>query len=30
VKVMRVCANGPGAMKDERCDLTDRPEKLSD
>jgi hypothetical protein len=30
VKVMRVRADGPGAVKDEHCDLTEGPELLGD
>jgi hypothetical protein len=30
VKVMRVRANGPGAVKNERWDLTEGPESPSD
>jgi hypothetical protein len=30
VKVMGVHPDGPGAMKDERCDLTEGPESPGD
>jgi hypothetical protein len=30
VKVMRVRADGPGAVKDERFDMTEGPESLGD
>jgi hypothetical protein len=30
VKVMRVCANGPGTVKDERWVLNEGPEKPGD
>jgi hypothetical protein len=30
VNVMRICADGPGAAKDERRYLTEGPKKLSD
>ena len=30
VKVMRVPADGPGVVKDERCDLTEGPKSPGD
>jgi hypothetical protein len=30
VKVMRACADGPGAVKDDCWDLADGPEQLGD